>query len=91
MGFKVTVTGGITKETLAFFQPLDVSIVICGRGIRETPDPRKAAREFRGEMERLWGSNQAIKASESQLEVASAALVPASARPPRNCSQRPTR
>ncbi len=69
MGFKVTVTGGITKETLAFFQPLDVSIVICGRGIRETPDPRKAAREFRGEMERLWGSNQAIKASESQLEV----------------------
>ena len=69
MGFKVTVTGGITKETLSFFQPLDESVVICGRGIRETPDPRKAAREFRGEMERLWGSDRANKASESQLEV----------------------
>jgi 3-dehydro-L-gulonate-6-phosphate decarboxylase len=39
MGFKVTVTGGITTETLGFFQPLDVSVVICGRGIREAADP----------------------------------------------------
>ena len=56
MGFKVTVTGGITKETLGFFQPLDVSVVICGRGIREASDPLQAAREFRHEMQRLWGS-----------------------------------
>ncbi|HOG46546.1 MAG TPA: orotidine 5'-phosphate decarboxylase [Anaerolineae bacterium] len=55
MGFKVTVTGGITKPLLAFFQPLPVSVVICGRGIRETPDPRQAAHEFRAEMQRLWG------------------------------------
>ena len=55
MGFKVTVTGGITKPLLAFFQPLPVSVVICGRGIRETPDPRQAAHEFRMEMQRLWG------------------------------------
>lgn len=55
MGFKVTVTGGITKDTLGFFQPLDVSVVICGRGIREASDPLQAAREFRHEMQRLWG------------------------------------
>lgn len=57
MGFKVTVTGGITKETLAFFQPLDVAVVICGRGIRGAADPRQAAHEFRAEMARLWGSD----------------------------------
>jgi 3-dehydro-L-gulonate-6-phosphate decarboxylase len=56
MGFKVTVTGGITKETLGFFQPLDVSVVICGRGIRDAADPLQAAREFRHEMQRLWGN-----------------------------------
>ena len=42
MGYKVTVTGGITTEKLPFFQPLAVSVVICGRGIRETADPRSA-------------------------------------------------
>ena len=39
MGFKITVTGGITTEKLPFFQSLPVSVVICGRGIRETADP----------------------------------------------------
>ncbi len=55
MGFKITVTGGITTALLPFFQSLPVSVVICGRGIRETPDPRQSAREFRQEMQRLWG------------------------------------
>lgn len=55
MGFKITVTGGITRPLLPFFQPLPVSVVICGRGIRETPDPRQSAHEFRMEMQRLWG------------------------------------
>ncbi|MBU0609309.1 MAG: orotidine 5'-phosphate decarboxylase, partial [Armatimonadetes bacterium] len=56
MGFKITVTGGLNKQLLSFFQPLAVSVVICGRGIRETPDPRQSAREFRMEMQRLWGA-----------------------------------
>jgi 3-dehydro-L-gulonate-6-phosphate decarboxylase len=60
MGFKITVTGGITKNTLAFFQPLDVSVVICGRGIREAADPRQAAHEFRAEMQRLWGGKEPV-------------------------------
>jgi len=58
MGFKITVTGGITKPLLPFFQPLAVSVVICGRGIRETPDPRQSAHEFRMEMHRLWGTGE---------------------------------
>ena len=41
MGFKITVTGGITTEKLPFFQSLPVSVVICGRGIRETADPAR--------------------------------------------------
>ena len=56
MGFKITVTGGLNKQLLSFFQPLAVSVVICGRGIRETPDPRQSAHEFRMEMQRLWGA-----------------------------------
>jgi len=60
MGFKITVTGGITVNTLAFFQPLNVSVVICGRGIREAADPRQAAHEFRAEMRRLWGGQEPI-------------------------------
>jgi len=60
MGFKITVTGGITKNLLPFFQPLNVSVVICGRGIREAPDPRQAAHEFRAEMQRLWGGTELV-------------------------------
>jgi 3-hexulose-6-phosphate synthase len=67
MGFKVTVTGGITTETLAFFQPLDVSIVICGRGIRETADPRQAAHAFRSEMVRLWGGKNGQLTQETEV------------------------
>ncbi len=60
MGYKVTVTGGITVNTLSFFQPLDVSVVICGRGIREAADPRQAAGEFHAEMRRLWGGTEPV-------------------------------
>jgi 3-dehydro-L-gulonate-6-phosphate decarboxylase len=54
MGYKVTVTGGLTLELLPFFADLPVSILICGRSIREQPDPRLAAREIRLAIARLW-------------------------------------
>jgi 3-dehydro-L-gulonate-6-phosphate decarboxylase len=54
MGYKVTVTGGLTLELLPFFADLPVSILICGRSIREQPDPRMAAREIRLTIARLW-------------------------------------
>jgi 3-dehydro-L-gulonate-6-phosphate decarboxylase len=54
MGFKVTVTGGLTLELLPFFADLPVSVLICGRGIREAADPRAAAHEMRQAIASLW-------------------------------------
>ena len=54
MGFKLTVTGGLTMELLPFFADLPVSVLICGRGIREAVDPRTAAHEMRLAITHLW-------------------------------------
>lgn len=55
MGFKVTITGGITVELLPFFQGLPVSIIIAGRAIHQARDPVAAARELRMAIAHLWG------------------------------------
>ncbi len=54
MGYKVTITGGMTIDLLPFFADLPVSVLICGRGIRETPDPRASARQMRMALAELW-------------------------------------
>ncbi len=54
MGYKVTVTGGMTMELLPFFADLPVSVLICGRGIREAANPRAAAHEMRLALAELW-------------------------------------
>lgn len=54
MGFKLTVTGGLTMELIPFFADLPVSVLICGRGIREAADPRAAARQMRLAIADLW-------------------------------------
>jgi hypothetical protein len=59
MGFKVTVTGGITAGLLPFFQDLPVSIIIAGRAIHQSPDPAASALEMRSAIARLWGAAQA--------------------------------
>jgi len=56
MGYKVTVTGGMTMELLPFFADLPVSVLICGRGIREAADPRAAAHEMRLALAELWSA-----------------------------------
>ncbi len=58
MGFKITVTGGITVDLLPFFQELPVSIIIAGRAIHQAPDPAASAHEFRSTIARLWGGSQ---------------------------------
>jgi 3-dehydro-L-gulonate-6-phosphate decarboxylase len=58
MGFKVTVTGGITVDLLPFFQDLPVSIIIAGRAIHQAPDPAASAHEMRTAIARLWGSSE---------------------------------
>ena len=55
MGFKVSVTGGLEKETLKLFKGIDVYTFIAGRGIREASDPAQAAREFKEEIDKYWG------------------------------------
>jgi 3-dehydro-L-gulonate-6-phosphate decarboxylase len=54
MGFKLTVTGGLTLELLPFFADIPVSVLICGRGIREASDPRAAAHQMRLAINDLW-------------------------------------
>lgn len=61
LGYKVTVTGGLTAQFLPFFAGIPVAVVICGRGIREAPDPRAAAAEFRATMQRVWRDDGVIR------------------------------
>ena len=58
MGYKVTITGGITLELLPFFADLPAAVLICGRSIREAPDPRASARQIRQAIHELWGGRQ---------------------------------
>ena len=54
MGFKVSVTGGLEKESLSLFKGIAVHAFIAGRGIRDAKDPAKAAREFKEEIAKYW-------------------------------------
>jgi 3-dehydro-L-gulonate-6-phosphate decarboxylase len=65
MGYKVTVTGGMTLDILPFFADLPVSVLICGRGIREASDPRAAARDMRQALARLWSGTPAANPAPS--------------------------
>ncbi len=65
MGYKVTVTGGMTMELLPFFADLPVAVVICGRGIREAADPRAAAHQMRMAITDLWSGASKLHSSGS--------------------------
>ncbi len=55
MGFKVTITGGLNAEDLHLFKDYPIHGVIGGRGIRNAPDPKQAALDFKAEIKRIWG------------------------------------
>ena len=55
MGFRVSVTGGLSVDTLELFEGVDVFTFIAGRGITEAEDPAAAARAFKNEIKRIWG------------------------------------
>ena len=57
MGYKLTVTGGMTMELLPFFADLPVSVLICGRHIREAADPRAVAHQMRMALADLWSKS----------------------------------
>jgi 3-dehydro-L-gulonate-6-phosphate decarboxylase len=53
-GFEMSVAGGIELDSLSFFQGLDISVFIIGRAIYASPDPQKAAAQFREKIHQLW-------------------------------------
>ena len=80
MGYKVTVTGGMTIDLLPFFADLPVSVLICGRGIREASDPRAAARQMRLALANLWSrSSSGVLSSRATSAVSSLADLAAKA------------
>lgn len=55
MGFKVSVTGGLEKDTLKLFEGIDVYCFIAGRSLRDAEDPGQEARDWKTEIDRIWG------------------------------------
>lgn len=55
MGFRVSVTGGLSVDKLALFEGVNVYTFIAGRAITQADDPAKAAQAFQDELHRLWG------------------------------------
>ena len=55
MGFKVSVTGGLSVDTLKLFKGLNVYTFIAGRAITQAKDPVQAAQDFQNEIKRIWG------------------------------------
>ena len=71
MGYKVTITGGLTIDLLPFFADLPAAVLICGRSIREAPDPRASARQIRLAIADLWsGSSTRMPSSHITLPTA---------------------
>ena len=55
MGFRVSVTGGLSVDTLKLFAGVNVYTFIAGRAITQAADPAKAAQNFQTEIVRIWG------------------------------------
>ena len=55
MGFKVSVTGGLTVDTLKLFKGVPVFTFIAGRAITGQEDPHAAAKALRDEITKYWG------------------------------------
>ncbi|GAP02562.1 3-keto-L-gulonate-6-phosphate decarboxylase [Fructobacillus pseudoficulneus] len=57
MGFKVSVTGGLTLKTIPLFAGLAVETFIAGRAITGNSDVRAAAQAFQDKIIEHWGTN----------------------------------
>jgi 3-dehydro-L-gulonate-6-phosphate decarboxylase len=54
MGFKVSVTGGLSVDKLALFKGVNIYTFIAGRAITQADNPAQKAQEFQDELKRLW-------------------------------------
>lgn len=57
LGFKVTVTGGMTVTDIPKFKAVPVHAFISGRSIAKAPDPLKAAEDFQAAITQTFGVN----------------------------------
>ncbi len=55
MGFKVTITGGISLQDIEFFKDINVYIFIVGRSIRDAENPELEAKKFKDEIIKYYG------------------------------------
>ncbi|GAP00277.1 3-keto-L-gulonate-6-phosphate decarboxylase UlaD [Fructobacillus ficulneus] len=55
MGFRVSVTGGLTVETIPLFAGLPIETMIAGRAITGQNNPGKVAEEFQTVLTQEWG------------------------------------
>ncbi|WDV46015.1 3-keto-L-gulonate-6-phosphate decarboxylase UlaD [Clostridiaceae bacterium M8S5] len=57
MGFKVTVTGGLTIDDIKLFKDFPIYCFIAGRSIRNADNPEMAAKSFKTEIDKYWGAD----------------------------------
>ena len=58
MGFKMSVTGGITQDTLPMFTHLPIDTFIAGRALLDAPDQQQAATSFKESLTSHWGNKE---------------------------------
>ncbi|MGF1777169.1 3-dehydro-L-gulonate-6-phosphate decarboxylase [Vibrio nomapromontoriensis] len=61
LGFKMSVTGGLTKDMLPMFAHLPIDTFIAGRTLLDAPDPQQAAISFKETLTSLWGVKNDIR------------------------------
>lgn len=55
MGFRVSVTGGLSVDTIELFKGVDVYTFIAGRAITQADNPAAAAKELKDKIVEIWG------------------------------------
>ncbi len=56
MGFKVTVTGGLSIEDIKLFKDYPIYCFIAGRSIRDAENSEGAAKAFKEEIKKYWSN-----------------------------------
>lgn len=54
LGMQVTATGGVTYEDVDVLAGLPIFAIICGRSVRNAPDPAAEARRIKQKIASLW-------------------------------------
>lgn len=54
MGWEVTVTGGMTYDDIDAIAGLPIHAIICGRSVRNAPNPCEEAKRIQAKLAKLW-------------------------------------